>query len=800
MTSQPRQSRAPELERLILHWFIGKLGPGDCQACLPEHESYLIEQAERNLRKMGLVDDNGLTEAAKPVLEILELGDFMSVRLALTIIAAEKHGCLKEAVICAAILGGSSNFLVRPAERAEQADAAHDALTKPEDKSDLDRVLRAYAMLVEAQRSKGSSEVESVCNVHFISVGAFIRANRLHGNLLAYVRRKGWKLNQTPATYEQLLSALVVGFSDRLMVQDGSIGWDCVDGNGIHLGDRSLFAHSYSRLLLPVEVIDAPRRRGGTIRLATLVAKVELSMDQLQALLGERLQLERHGFDFGDGLGDHYGTVYCTETWTIDRQAISVRRVPAPADHPATLTRLVEVILTGAQNKTQQSSSLALLAELQGLSQRASLPKPSNSSVRQWLQDHLGTTNSTAQAASSVPPMTWADLAALTNTPTLEADAAEVRQNFPDSITVNGVSLPVSYNGNGGIMIVIESSQVDQVLPHLQTSGFPAKFADRMVNVIVKLPNGGNAGCGIKDEDLCQLRREVARRLNVAASVSLPVEAGELVKSVQVQHPGKEQTIWLVAGAKVEFDDQATATSQARLIIERWLKDRAVGTARKYLEGVGTTERWTEDNERIQNAVAFGIAVLKDAVTDPQKVQEVLTTVERQVVAHLHGIFQPRIDERITLLAAAKPLGEQARQKQNEQARVAVRTALEKLRDDRDSSYAPSHADIEAARVQLDLARGLLPTLAGDEAERLQLGADMHALQQRIDRERKGEAKNKLKTPLLALKQRLATEDLETLRGEFNLLKARIEEALRQPAPPADGLRGGHAAPPKKRK
>ncbi len=219
------------------------------------------------LSELGAVnDDNELTAIGR---ELAHLP--LDPRVGRMILEARERQSLAEVLIIAAALSGQ-DVRDRPIEQQQNADAKH----KPfdDEKSEFIGTVKLWHWIEEARGSHGHKEggdthklsnrqQEQRLRDHFISVRRVREWRDIHSQLLTVVKDNGWRLNTTPATYEQMHLALLAGLL-------GNIGLKAEDDE-YYLGARGIrfwkhpganLSKKPGRWLIAAELVETTRLFG----------------------------------------------------------------------------------------------------------------------------------------------------------------------------------------------------------------------------------------------------------------------------------------------------------------------------------------------------------------------------------------------------------------------------------------------------------------------------------------------------------------------------------------------------------
>ncbi len=169
------------------------------------------------LQELGAIDDaNKLTPLGQKLAKLP-----LDPRVGRMILAALDHVCLREVLIIAAALS-VQDPRDRPLEAQQAADEAHKKFADP--KSEFISYLKMWAWFEEAiEHKKSNRQLQDACRSQFLSQLRLREWRDVHSQLLTIVREQGWRLNETPATYENLHLALLTGLL-------GNIGFLAEDG------------------------------------------------------------------------------------------------------------------------------------------------------------------------------------------------------------------------------------------------------------------------------------------------------------------------------------------------------------------------------------------------------------------------------------------------------------------------------------------------------------------------------------------------------------------------------------------
>ncbi len=190
----------------------------------PPH-SKAIQDGYALLAELGAVDEaNGLTEIGKQLARLP-----VDPRIGRMVLAAKSENALGEVLVIAAALS-VQDPRQRPGERAAAADEAQKQFN--DEKSDFLSWIKLWEFFDEAlEHRKSSRKLHQSCREHFLSFNRMREWRDIHRQLKELVVELGWRVSETPATYEQVHRALLAGLL-------GNVGTKTEEGN--YLGARGI--------------------------------------------------------------------------------------------------------------------------------------------------------------------------------------------------------------------------------------------------------------------------------------------------------------------------------------------------------------------------------------------------------------------------------------------------------------------------------------------------------------------------------------------------------------------------------
>ncbi|HJW55497.1 MAG TPA: ATP-dependent RNA helicase HrpA, partial [Burkholderiaceae bacterium] len=206
------------------------------------------------LQELGAVDEsNQLTPLGRQLAKLP-----LDPRVGRMILAARDNACLTEMLIIAAALS-VQDPRDRPLEAQGAADNAHKKFA--DDKSEFQSYLKIWKWFEDAiEHKKSNKQLQENCRANFLSQLRLREWRDVHSQLLTIVREQGWRLNEAPATYEQLHTALLVGLL-------GNIGFKAEDephylgarGIKFYIWPGSTLSKKAGKWIMAAELVDTTR-------------------------------------------------------------------------------------------------------------------------------------------------------------------------------------------------------------------------------------------------------------------------------------------------------------------------------------------------------------------------------------------------------------------------------------------------------------------------------------------------------------------------------------------------------------
>src|SRR5512134_2545004 len=216
------------------------------------------------LAELNAVDErNALTATGR---ELAKLP--LDPRIGRMLIAARDQQCLSEMLVIASALS-VQDPRERPLEAQEAADQAHRRLA--DDKSDFLSLVKLWNFVQERiGHKKSNRKLTDDLKGHFLSPRRVREWIDVHGQLAAISTEQGWRLNTTPAAFEQLhlalLSGLLGNVGTRVLDADrGEPPYAGARGIKFHVWPGSPLVKKAGRWVMAAELVETSRLFARTI-------------------------------------------------------------------------------------------------------------------------------------------------------------------------------------------------------------------------------------------------------------------------------------------------------------------------------------------------------------------------------------------------------------------------------------------------------------------------------------------------------------------------------------------------------
>jgi ATP-dependent helicase HrpA len=192
------------------------------------------------LQELGAVDDNNELTAMGRKLAKLPLDP----RVGRMILAAVDNNSLTEMLIIASALS-VQDPRDRPMEYQQQADEKHKKFA--DEKSEFLSFVKIWRWFEDAiEHKKTNRQLQENCRENFLSQVRLREWRDVHSQLLTIVREQGWRMNELPATYDQVHLALLTGLLGNIgykIEEEGATASRAAQSGGGYLGARGIKFH-----------------------------------------------------------------------------------------------------------------------------------------------------------------------------------------------------------------------------------------------------------------------------------------------------------------------------------------------------------------------------------------------------------------------------------------------------------------------------------------------------------------------------------------------------------------------------
>ena len=206
------------------------------------------------LQELGAVDEAKQLTGLGQQLAKLPLDP----RIGRMILAGRDHDCLRELLIIASALS-VQDARDRPQEAQGAADSAHKKFE--DEKSEFLTYLKLWSWFEDAiTHKKSNRQLQEHCRANFVSQLRLREWRDVHAQLFTLVREQGWRVNETPATYEQLHLALLTGLLGNIgFKQEDEPHYLGARGIKFHLWPGSSLGKKAGRWIMAAELVETSR-------------------------------------------------------------------------------------------------------------------------------------------------------------------------------------------------------------------------------------------------------------------------------------------------------------------------------------------------------------------------------------------------------------------------------------------------------------------------------------------------------------------------------------------------------------
>lgn len=208
------------------------------------------------LQELGAVDDTNALTALGNKLAKLPLDP----RVGRMILAALDNACLTEVLIVASALS-VQDPRDRPLEHQQAADEAHKKFA--DEKSEFLSYIKIWQWFEGAiEHKKTNRQLQDNCRANFLSQLRLREWRDVHSQLLTIVKEQGWRMNEAPATYDNLHMALLTGLLGNIGFkadEEPGAGYAGARGIKFHIWPGSSLLKKPGKWIMAAELVDTTR-------------------------------------------------------------------------------------------------------------------------------------------------------------------------------------------------------------------------------------------------------------------------------------------------------------------------------------------------------------------------------------------------------------------------------------------------------------------------------------------------------------------------------------------------------------
>ncbi|MCU0957758.1 MAG: ATP-dependent RNA helicase HrpA, partial [Hydrogenophaga sp.] len=212
------------LAGVILRMKALHLGAVEDFAFLEAPQRRAITDGYQLLAELGAVDDgNELTPVGRTLSKLP-----LDPRVGRILLEARERGALDEVLVIASALS-MQDVRDRPLDKQTQADQAHRKFD--DEKSEFTGTLKLWKWLEDSKGGHGSDhklshrQYENLLRENYINVRRVREWRDIHSQLHTVVAEHQWKLNTTPASYEQLHLSMLAGLLGNIGCKNDAEDW-----------------------------------------------------------------------------------------------------------------------------------------------------------------------------------------------------------------------------------------------------------------------------------------------------------------------------------------------------------------------------------------------------------------------------------------------------------------------------------------------------------------------------------------------------------------------------------------------
>ncbi|EIJ43654.1 ATP-dependent helicase HrpA [Beggiatoa alba B18LD] len=473
------------LAAVILQMLALKLGDVQQYPFIEPPDSRAINDGFQLLHELGAVDtrrqltQTGRTLAKMPI----------DPRLGRMIIAAQQENCLEEVLIIASALS-IQDPRERPLDAQQAADQAQAKFA--DERSDFLSFLKLWRFLSEQARHLSNTKFRKLCHENFVSYLRWREWQEIHSQLLTMVKELNWQVNQVEADYIAIHRALLTGLLSNIAMKSTEEHFTGARGIKLYLFPGSHLYKKQPKWLMAAELVETSRLY------ARCVAKIEPEwLENLAGHLCQRSYFEPHwekrpatvaafervtlyGLPIVLKRRINYGNI----DPSISRE-IFIRHALAQGDYfcNAKFFTHNQSLIQDVESLEQKSRRLDILVDEEQLFRfyDARIPATVHSGTlfEQWRK----------QAERKDPKLLFLSR----DDVMLHSGERANAQNFPNSLYINGIQLPLQYyfapnDERDGVTVTIPSTLLNQLPVEPFEWLVPGLLEEKVIALIRNLP------------------------------------------------------------------------------------------------------------------------------------------------------------------------------------------------------------------------------------------------------------------------------------------------------------------------
>jgi ATP-dependent helicase HrpA len=258
----------PEIKRsnlaeVILRMIDLKLGDPASFPFIDPPATRAVRDGYALLHELGAIDTSGeepRLSANGKIMAMLPLDP----RISRMIIEAREHNCLQEIVIIASALA-IQDPRIRPAEAEAAADQAHAKFkVHPSDFLSYLKIWEEFNNMPfkgkEKDKKKSRSQMRKFCRSHFLSYQRLREWQDIYEQVSLILREeKGFTVNRTPASYDNIHYAILSGFLRNIGFRKGKSIYQGAQGKEMMLFPGSVLFNKGGQWVMAAELVETAR-------------------------------------------------------------------------------------------------------------------------------------------------------------------------------------------------------------------------------------------------------------------------------------------------------------------------------------------------------------------------------------------------------------------------------------------------------------------------------------------------------------------------------------------------------------